>query len=83
MKRIITFIIIILALVAAIFFGYQSIKSSPTDSQTAIAGPSRILPYGTDLNFDSVQKYNKNNNLFQYPVVTPGEIGPNFGEILK
>lgn len=84
MKQIIVVIIIVVALAGAGFLGYKAFTSSSEDNAAAVAGKhSQILPFGTDLKFDSVQKYNKDGKTFQYPTVTPAEIGPELGAIIK
>ncbi len=85
MKQIISIIVIVGALAGAGIFGYLAFSKSSSDQELSIpvSTTSQILPMGSALNFDSVQKFNKNNSLFPYPVVNPSEIGSTTGEMIK
>lgn len=82
----ITLLIIFVAAIGAVMLGYLAIYKDPAASAqdtTAVPRTASILPYGTDLNFDEIKKFNKNGQLFPYPTVTPADIGPALGEIIK
>ncbi len=83
MKQIITILIIIMAVFGAGFLGYKALTSTVPDTTDAAVSQSSILPYGTTLQFDAVKKYNKDGKLFQYPVVTPADIGPDLGSVIR
>lgn len=84
MKKIISFIIIVIALGAAIVLGYLALtKNVPESTGLAGAPASTILPNGTELEFNEVQSYNKDGRLFPYPVVTPAEIGTQTNTLVK
>lgn len=85
MKQIITIIIIVAALAGAGVFGYMMFTGADsaittTSSQDA---PSNILPMGSKLDFDIVQQFNKNQQIYQYPQVNQGEVGPVMGTMIK
>jgi hypothetical protein len=75
--------------------GPASISVTTPDTATVVAGdttapsagvsatPGSILPYGIRLDFASIKKYNADGKLFSYPVVTPPEVGPELGQIIK
>lgn len=73
MKKIVTIIIVVLALGGAIYFAYSAFNTSTTSTKTAPA--STILPFGTSFDFTALSNFNKTNRLFPYPKVTPAEIG--------
>jgi hypothetical protein len=54
-------------------------------SRTGAAANSgaQILPYGNRLDFTALKKYNPDGKLFSYPVVSPEEIGPALGDIVR
>lgn len=84
MSRPLTIIIIVLALAGATVLGYR--VWFPSSSAPAVVEPGSggtILPLGTNLNFETVRKYNKDGHTFLYPQVSPGEIGPALGDIIK
>lgn len=85
MKQTILLIIIVIALAGAGVFGYMALNKSGGGSVAAApaSATSQILPMGSALKFDTVQKYNKDSRLFDYPVVSPGEIGTTTGELMQ
>ncbi len=86
MKQTILLIIIVAAVAGAGVFGYMALtKSGPDAGQAmpAAGASSQILPMGSALNFDTIQKYNKNSTLFPYPVVNPVEIGVPTSQMIK
>ena len=73
MRKLLTIIITIAALGGAVILGYSALSKKTPPQAT---GPSStILPYGTALDFNNLQDFNKTNRLFPYPAVTPPEIG--------
>ena len=81
MKKIITIIIIIVALAGAIILGYSALKKkAPPTANPAVV---TILPYGTTLDFDNLQAFNKTNRLFPYPIVAPTEVGTQTGALVR
>ncbi len=84
MKKIVSFIIIVVALGAAIVLGYLALSKNDTSSTTTPAAPvSTVLPEGAKLDFNNVQSYNKDGRLFPYPVVTPAEIGTQSNSLVE
>lgn len=82
-KQIILIVIIVAALAGAGVFLYLSFsgKGTPTGTNQP-AAISPILPHGTSLNFDKVNKFNQTGRTFQYPTVNPGETGPALNDII-
>ncbi len=86
MKKIISIVIIFGALAGAGFFAYKAFSSSSSTaapSQAATKTTSEILPLGTNLNFEQVKKFNKDARIFQYPAVSPEDIGPGLSTMIK
>lgn len=84
MKKIISFVVIVIALGAAIVLGYLALsKNSPAGADPAPATTSAVLPEGTKLDFNAVQSYNKDGRLFPYPKVSPEEIGASSNSLVK
>ncbi len=85
LKQIIIIIIVIIALAGAGIFAYLGFMSdsnaviAPEDAATK----NSVLPHGTSLNFDKVNKFNETGRQFQYPVVTPAETGLQLNEIMQ
>ncbi len=56
----------------------------PTDLTKAGGERANLLPYGSTLEFDSIQRYNDGSvQPFQYPVVNSGEVGVSTGDLVK
>lgn len=87
MKQVITIIIIVAALAGAGVFAYLTFFSgtptSTTQTSSGISESSEILPMGSNLNFDQVEKFNKDDRLYQYPIISPSEVGAVMGSIIK
>jgi hypothetical protein len=68
-----------------VVLGYKAFFSAGTTPAvvTTAGGSSAILPKGDNLDFSQVKKYNKDGRIFQYPVVSPSEIGPDVNAIIK
>lgn len=81
MKRTISLIVIIIGLGGAIVMGYMVFRGDsqglPAEESAPVEDNSnyQILPFGKQLNFQKIEKYNKNKMLFPYPKVAPTEIG--------
>lgn len=75
MKKLFTIIITIAALIGAIVLGYSALKKKEQASPQPAPPASTILPYGTNLDFQDIEEFNKASRLFPYPKVTPPEIG--------
>jgi hypothetical protein len=90
MKQTISIIVIIAALAGAGVFAYMTFFSGSADvplvstsATTAQGTTSEILPMGSGLNFDVVERYNKDRRFFQYPSVNTSEIGSIMGSMVK
>lgn len=84
MKKTISFIVIVVALGAAIVLGYLALSKNNSTTTTSSSAPvSTVLPEGNKLDFNSVQSYNKDGRLFPYPVVNPAEIGAQSATLVK
>mgnify|MGYP001614860078 CR=1 FL=1 len=76
LKQLISLIIVVAALVAAGVFAYMTITGANNpDATTTPLSTAEILPNGSKLDFEDVNKFNKNGKLFKYPAVVPTEIG--------
>lgn len=77
-KQVIIVIVIIAAIAGAIIFAYlgffSSAPSTPSTS-ASISISNAVLPLGTTLDFSQVKKFNPTGRQFQYPVVTPPDVG--------
>lgn len=83
-KQIIITIIMIAALAGAGVFGYLSLsRDSSTAAPPESATANSILPKGTTLNFDKVNRFNETGRQFQYPSVTPADAGLTLNEIMQ
>lgn len=90
-KKVIEIIVIVVVLLLAGFFVYKIFAKKSVDvigtgntattSAAPASTPSSILPYGTNLNFEPVNKFNPSNRTFNYPVVTEDQIGFNENEL--
>lgn len=89
-KQIILVAIIVVALGVAGLFAYKAFFGSGSSSaiinevdtsNQSVSGA--ILPYGTDLDFDTVKKFNKNGKLFPYPTVTPTDVGQELNTLVN
>lgn len=74
LKQIIGLIIAIVAFVSAGIFAYMTIVADKTPQVTTPVSTAEILPKGNKLDFEDVNKFNKNGKLFRYPVVSKDEI---------
>jgi hypothetical protein len=59
------------------------ITNAPVPGMAGAAAGSAILPHGRGLNFTTLKKYNPDQKVFNYPVVSPAEVGPPLNEIIK
>jgi flagellar basal body-associated protein FliL len=80
-KQIITIVVLIAVLAGAIVFAWTTFFSGRSQPAATLAPSSQILPHGTKLDFKTVQELNPSKRTYQYPVVTPGEVGLNLGEL--
>lgn len=84
-KKIITIIIIIAAFAGAGVFAYMSLRGDATTLVTTndqSAAPI-LLPYGDELNFDAINKYNQTGKTFQYPATTAADVGSQLNDIIS
>ena len=85
MKQTISIIIIVFAIGGAAVFGYMALNKSGGGSSAtapAVGATSSILPMGSTMKFDTIQKYNKDSRLFDYPVVSQSEVGTTTNELM-
>lgn len=97
LRKIITILILVVALVIAGIFAYKTFadptpktddKSTtaavkPTGTTKANTGAnSSILPLGTKLDFEIVKKFNPTGRLFPYPTVRQEEAGKILNEVV-
>ena len=86
-KQIIAIIVIVVAFAGAGVFVYMAFSGTtqtpPNLTANGGAPASQILPYGSGLDFGQVTKFNKNGRVFDYPVVTEGEVGAELGTVIK
>lgn len=89
-KKIILIIIIVGALAGAGVFAYISMTGSGTTpgaasltATTPATTAGAILPYGTELNFEKINKFNETGRTFEYPSVTPADTGLQLNEIIS
>ncbi len=73
MKKVITIIVVVLALGGAVYFAYSAFNTPSDPSSKPVV--SSILPFGTSLDFKLLSEFNKTNRIFPYPKVSPSEIG--------
>jgi hypothetical protein len=74
-KKIITIIIIVIALGGAIFLGYSAMTSNTGGSSVKTTPAPAILPLNTNLDFKPINDYNSESRFFPYPQVNTSEIG--------
>ena len=82
-KRLITIVIIIVALAGAGVFLYMSLTGMKSDNVVQQQSGSAILPSGNDLDFSKLKEFNPSGRKFQYPAVTPQDAGVSLGTIMK
>ena len=87
-KKIILVIIVVAALAGAGVFAYLTFNGSTSiapivATPTPVTAANSILPYGTKLDFDSINKFNETGRKFQYPIVTPSDTGLQLNEIIS
>lgn len=87
MKQNILLIIIIAALAGAGVFAYLSFFKKTTEApivdNALSSSKGNILPHGTDLNFEKVNKFNQTGTQFSYPQATPADIGSPLNDIIS
>lgn len=84
LKQIIGLIIVVVALVSAGVFAYMTITGDKAPETTTTINTAEILPEGTKLDFEDVNKFNKNGKLFRYPAVDPNsEIGLELNDVME
>lgn len=84
LKQIIGLIIVIAAFAGAGVFAYMSIISDKNpEAATTTISTAEILPQGDKLDFEDVNKFNKNGKLFRYPEVSEGEIGLGLNDVME
>ena len=89
MKRTLYIIMIVIGLGGAVVMGYMAMTSSSDSGEVAVEGTAsapqayNILPYGDDLNFDTLENFNKDHRLYPYPKVNPAEVGKPLGVIIE
>ena len=83
-KNIIIVIVVIVVFIAAAFVLYNGVgQKEPVAPVPSGNLSTSILPHGNQLEFDQVKKYNPDGKLFNYPKVSPDNIGVNLPGILK
>ena len=87
-KKIILVIIVIAALAGAGVFVYLTFNGSTSivpivATPTPVTAANSILPYGTKLDFDTINKFNETGRKFQYPTVTTADTGLQLNEIIS
>jgi hypothetical protein len=90
-KNIIAIVITVLAFGTAAIVLYKGFFAGPAvvpELKSATAGPSvpsaqRILPNGGTLDFSPVKKYNSQEQLFNYPQVSPDEVTIPVQQLIK
>lgn len=84
-KQTIFIIIVIAALAGAGVFAYMSFAGGDKSaSVTAEVVPTAIiLPHGSTLDFEKINKFNETGREFQYPKSTPIDIGLQLNEIIS
>lgn len=75
--------IIIAALAGAGVFAYLSLSGGSTPQAQPAPVANQILPHGTSLDFEAINKFNETGKKFPYPVVSPGEIGQTLNTIVR
>lgn len=85
-KQIILIVIIVIALAGGGVFAYFSLTGSGAVgtadvSQGSVKGV--ILPKGTKLNFEKINKFNETGRTFELPVVTPAETGLPLNDLIS
>jgi hypothetical protein len=89
MKRTLYIIVIVVGLGGALVMGYLAMTSSPDSGEIVVEGTTttseayNILPYGDDLNFETLENFNKDHRLYPYPEVNPAEVGKPLGVIIE
>ena len=86
LKKLLILIIIVVTLGGAGVFAYMSLSETGTSAEVAATNEQAkaiILPHGSDLNFDNINKFNQTGKTFQYPAVTPADIGPELNAIIS
>ena len=71
---IIIFLVTAIVVMVQLFSGSRTLTASAADSVDS-SGRSLILPYGRNLDFSLINKFNPEGKLFDYPKVNPAEIG--------
>jgi hypothetical protein len=74
-KKIIIVIVMIIALVGGGYFAYQYWGKTALTPTEKVVSTRVILPHGTNLNFNKVNKFNETGRTFTYPKVDPLEAG--------
>lgn len=85
-KQIVIIMVIVGALAGAGVLAYFSLGSKDTAITTATtnAAPAAIiLPYGSDLSFDQINKFNQTGKSFDYPVTTAADTGLELNQIIS
>lgn len=86
-KKIILILLIVGALSGAGVFAYISMTGTGASSENTSTVPTSsagaILPNGSDLNFDKINKFNETGRVFEYPSVTPADTGLQLNEIIS
>lgn len=83
-KQIITIIVIIAAFAGAGVFAYMAFSGNASENIiTEVASDSQVLPFGDELNFDSIDTFNPTGKAFQYSEVAPSEVGSPLNNIVQ
>lgn len=85
-KKLLILIIVVVTLGGAGVFAYMSLSETGTSTEVAATnaqGQAIILPHGSDINFDNINKFNQTGKTFQYPQVTPADIGQELNAIIS
>ncbi len=81
-NQLIALIVIVVALAGAGVFAYFAFTGT---EQVTVQPSSSInaLPHGTTLNFNTVEKFNKNAKVFEYPRVSADETGLPLNQLIQ
>ena len=82
-KQAVILIVVIVALAGAGIFAYKSFGSSISNVPATQESKAIILPYGSKLDFDKVDKYNQTGRQAENPTVNPAEIGSQLNGIIS
>lgn len=83
LKQIIFLIVTIAALAGVGVLGYLMFTDSQNPTSLTQEPTLEILPQGSELDFDDVNKFNKTGKKFRYPIVTPTEVKVELNDLME